>query len=49
MDLAPFGGINPCGFKRLAVTQLADHVASVDQGAVARRLTSILIGQLGYE
>jgi len=49
MDLAPFDGINPCGFHGLAVTQLKDHVASFDTTHLSRQLCGKLIGNLGYE
>lgn len=51
MDLTPFANINPCGFEKLAVTQLADFVAPTPnmlQG-VSKILSNKLLGELGYE
>lgn len=49
MDLKPFAGINPCGFKGLEVTRLADHVEIFSSEQVADQLCSQLISCLGYE
>jgi lipoyl(octanoyl) transferase len=46
MDLAPFRGINPCGYERLAVTQLADFNRTVNADAAALALASALRGAL---
>lgn len=52
MDLAPFAGINPCGYANLKVTQLRDlcpaKMAVVDIENVADRLVKHLVSQLGY-
>jgi lipoyl(octanoyl) transferase len=55
LDLRPFERINVCGHKGLAVTRLADHVASlVEMGAaaamhtVAKGLTPHLLRQLKF-
>ncbi len=42
MDLAPFAAINPCGYPGMAVTQLADFVASVDVATVGAKLAARL-------
>lgn len=47
MDLAPFSRINPCGFKDLAVTQLADLGGPADTAIVADALGPKLIAALG--
>lgn len=47
MDLAPFQRINPCGYRGLAVTQLAAYTAA-DIAEVARLLVEQLAAQLGY-
>lgn len=51
MDLAPFANINPCGFERLAVTQLSDLVPAHDMllQEVSKQLTDQLLLRLGYE
>lgn len=49
MDLTPFSGINPCGFKGLQVTQLLDHVNDFSSEQVSQQLCSQLISSLGYE
>lgn len=43
MDLEPFNRINPCGYEGLAVTQMADLSASVEQDKIGRQLAEILI------
>lgn len=48
MDLAPFAGINPCGFEGLPVTQLADLVPDFSIADVQKKLCSQLIQGL-YE
>lgn len=51
MDLAPFANINPCGFEKLAVTQVADFIEpspSMLQD-VSKILSNKLLGELGYE
>ena len=51
MDLAPFGNINPCGFEKLQVTQIADFCLPEDQLmlSVSKRLTDALLQRLGYK
>jgi lipoyl(octanoyl) transferase len=49
MDLAPFGGINPCGYSGLAVTQIKDFGVSDKLPAVAERLLAQLIRLLGEQ
>jgi lipoyl(octanoyl) transferase len=56
LDLKPFGGINVCGHRGLAVTRLADHVDRFDDmdtaaalAAAAAGLTPHLLRQLGFE
>ena len=48
MDLAPFGGINPCGYPALEVTQLRDLGVTLDLTATADALLPHLAEQLGY-
>lgn len=48
MDLKPFLGINPCGYKNLTVTQLSDLGGPADLHKIATELTQHLITQLGY-
>jgi lipoyl(octanoyl) transferase len=47
MDLAPFAGINPCGYEGLEVTQLADHVRGFDRQEIEHRLCNELIQHIG--
>ncbi|GIX35854.1 MAG: octanoyltransferase [Lysobacteraceae bacterium] len=47
MDLAPFSGINPCGFRGLAVTRVLDFVPGISVAAVEPRLVAALANQLG--
>ena len=42
MDLAPFSAIDPCGYRGLAVTQLADFGVASDVASVGRELGSHL-------
>ena len=49
MDLAPFSGINPCGFEGLPVTQLANHVEQFETTTITRQLCGHLTGHLAYE
>lgn len=49
MDLAPFAGINPCGYQGLQVTQLKDLGAPTDLHQVGAALSEKLGARLGYE
>ena len=43
MDLEPFSRINPCGFKGLAVTQMADLNTTITLEQAGRQLAAIMI------
>jgi lipoyl(octanoyl) transferase len=47
MDLAPFGGINPCGYEGLPVTQLATLCGVDDPARFRADLTPRLLARLG--
>jgi lipoyl(octanoyl) transferase len=47
-DLEPFGRINPCGRRGLAVTRLADLCGVRDVRAAALALIPHLLRELGY-
>ena len=47
MDLAPFGGINPCGYERLAVAQMKDFNPVVTPAVAAAGLAAQLQAALG--
>jgi lipoyl(octanoyl) transferase len=49
MDLAPFGGINPCGYQGLEVTDLARLGADLDPESAQRELLPLLLRELGLE
>lgn len=49
MDLKPFAGINPCGYKNMAVTQLKNHCPTVEFAPVSRLLIEKLQQNLQYE
>ena len=49
MDLTPFSGINPCGYKDLKVTQLVDFVQTFTNEQIEHQLCSQLIDMIGYE
>jgi lipoyl(octanoyl) transferase len=46
MDLSPFGRINPCGYRGLAVTQLADLGSSLDTGQAGETMARLLADRL---
>lgn len=48
MDLAPFLGINPCGYQGLEVIRLADQV-EYQRETLERRLVELLAQALGFE
>lgn len=48
MDLSPFEQINPCGYKGLAVTQVADLAVAMDKNRVKSQLVQHLTELLGY-
>ena len=48
MDLEPFSRINPCGFRGMEMTQLADLGADRSVDEVALDLESELVSGLGY-
>jgi len=48
MDLKPFSGINPCGYRNLAITQLSELGGPSDLDTVATHLIKILAAKLGY-
>lgn len=47
MDLEPFGRINPCGFRGLSLTQLAELGVDKPLAAVALDLEACLLAELG--
>jgi lipoyl(octanoyl) transferase len=49
VDLEPFQRINPCGYRGLAVTRLADLCAVHDVDSAAAGLTPHLLAHLGFE
>jgi lipoyl(octanoyl) transferase len=49
MDLTPFSGIDPCGYRNLVITQLSDFVNDFSGEQVQQQLCSILIEETGYE
>ncbi len=48
MDLAPFAGINVCGYQGLQVTRLSDLISKVDERKVRLGLIAHLVERLGY-
>lgn len=48
MDLKPFSGINPCGYRNLAITQLSELGGPSDLSTIAMHLVKILSTKLGY-
>lgn len=49
LELQPFGQINPCGHRGLAVTRLQDLAGPKSLIAVAERLSALLVAHLGYQ
>lgn len=51
MDLAPFSGINPCGYKNMAVTQLSELIsaAMLDKEQILAQLVYQLTQRLRYQ
>ncbi len=49
MDLTPFSGIDPCGYKDLPVIQLVDLVPEFSRQQVEQQLCSQLFETIGYE
>ena len=50
MDLAPFGGINPCGYNGLQMTQLADWLESsnLPLAQIEQEFAQLLATNLGF-
>lgn len=48
MDLAPFGAIDPCGYRGLKATQLRDLGVTLPSQQIADRLQQQLVHQLNY-
>lgn len=48
MDLTPFSWIDPCGFKGMEVTQLAEFGVQTPADEVAETLSGHLLDRLGY-
>jgi lipoyl(octanoyl) transferase len=38
MDLSPFNNINPCGFAKLPMMQIADFIPDIQLEVVTRKL-----------
>jgi len=49
MDLAPFQGINPCGYPLLQVTQLLEHGVQLSVKQASARLLPYIASGLGIE
>lgn len=48
MDLSPFNRINPCGFAKLPMTQMANHAANVSFDNVKNQLVKHIKTVFGY-
>jgi len=46
MDLSPFQGINPCGYKDMKVCQLADFTDKINFSDISEQLVSQLVNNL---
>jgi len=49
MDLAPFAGINPCGYAGLEVTRLADFGVGLSVEQVSQDMVPAIGSELGYD
>jgi lipoyl(octanoyl) transferase len=49
MDLSPFGGIDPCGYRGLPVIQLSDLAPGFVRFELEQQLGTHLIESIGYE
>ncbi len=48
MDVKPFQSINPCGFKNLAITQVADFVPNVTIALIKAKIIPAFLTNFGY-
>ncbi len=48
MDLEPFGRINPCGFRNLAMTQVSAFVDSISIADIQPKMVQCLMQNFGY-
>ena len=48
LSLAPFAGIDPCGYAGLAVTRTADQGIDFDLDEAGDRFTDAFVSQMGY-
>ncbi len=46
MDLSPFAGINPCGFKNLAVTQMSDFNVDIELEQAGYQVAEYLVSNI---
>lgn len=46
MDLEPFSRINPCGYQGLKITQLQDHLTSLNRVAIEAKIIQYLASQI---
>lgn len=47
MDVAPFYGINPCGYERLQMTQIQDYNSEITLGCVNKQFTKDFLTTFG--
>jgi len=48
MDLSPFTGINPCGYRGLEITQIADLARAPDMHSLAARYAQVFAEVFGF-
>lgn len=48
LDTTPFQSINPCGFKGLAITQIAEYTASATVNEVQQAIIPHILNNFGY-
>lgn len=49
MDLAPFEGINPCGYEGLKVTQIKNEIGNVSMTDIEENLVKALVHELNFD
>jgi lipoyl(octanoyl) transferase len=49
MNLSPFSGINPCGFKALEMTQISDYASDVSMETVSQFLSDSFISRFEHQ
>ncbi len=49
MDLEPFDGINPCGYKELKMTQISDFIDDISMDEISQQFIQTFLPAVGQE